>query len=58
MKLLAIPLIRKLPIMTAVKMPTGREYPAILRKIYLITLVPAPGAMYQSRGQWIRFNKK
>ena len=32
LKLLAMPLIRKLPIMTAVKMPTGREYPVILRK--------------------------
>jgi hypothetical protein len=38
-----MPLINELPIMRAVVLPDRQEHPAILRKIYIISLVPPTG---------------
>jgi hypothetical protein len=43
LKLLVMPLINELPIMRAVVLPDRQEHPAILRKIYIISLVPPTG---------------
>jgi len=43
LKLLVMPLINELPIMRAVILPDRQEYPAILRKIYILLLTSPTG---------------
>ena len=43
LKLLAMPLVHEMSIMRAVVLPDGREYPVIMRKIYVLLLAPPVG---------------
>ena len=49
LKLLAMPLVMEPPIMRAVEIPTGREFPAVLRKIFIISLAPPVGLIILSQ---------
>jgi hypothetical protein len=43
LKLLAMPLIHEHSIMRAIMLPDGREYPVIMRKVYILLLAPPVG---------------
>jgi len=43
LKLLAMPLIHEMSVMRAIELPDGREYPVIMRKIYVLLLAPPVG---------------
>jgi hypothetical protein len=49
LKLLAMPLVIEPPIMRAVEIPTGREFPAVLRKIFIISLALPVGLIILSQ---------
>jgi len=49
LKLLAMPLLMEPPIMRAVEIPTGREFPAVLRKIFIISLALPVGLIILSQ---------
>jgi hypothetical protein len=49
LKLLAIPLVHELSIMRAVVLPDGREYPVIMRKVYILLLARPTGLIVFSQ---------
>jgi hypothetical protein len=43
LKLLAMPLVHKMSVMRAIELPDGREYPVVMRKVYILLLAPPVG---------------
>jgi len=43
LKLLAMPLVHEHSIMRAIELPDGREYPVVMRKVYILLLAPPVG---------------
>jgi hypothetical protein len=43
LKLLAMPLVHEMSVMRAIELPDGREYPVVMRKVYILLLAPPVG---------------
>ncbi|MFP3216327.1 MAG: hypothetical protein RXP99_03410 [Vulcanisaeta sp.] len=43
LKLLAMPLVHEMSVMRAIELPDGREYPVIMRRVYVLLLAPPVG---------------
>jgi hypothetical protein len=43
LKLLAMPLVHEMSIMRAIELPDGREYPVVMRKVYILLLASPVG---------------
>jgi hypothetical protein len=43
LKLLAMPLVHEMSVMRAIELPDGREFPVIMRRIYILLLAPPVG---------------
>jgi hypothetical protein len=43
LKLLAMPLVHEMSVMRAIELPDGREFPVVMRKVYVLLLAPPVG---------------